>query len=110
MGFNEETGICDHFKEPLIHALNKGKVNIKDNPYYTKIKNRNNIILLGDTIGDLQMASGINHDTCLSIGFYNAKDNSINEEYKKMYDIVVTNDGSLDVINFIIEAMTVKFD
>ncbi|CAG8475580.1 610_t:CDS:2 [Diversispora eburnea] len=55
MGFNEETGICDHFKEPLIHVFNKSEVMIKNSPYHEIIENRSNVILMGDSIGDLQI-------------------------------------------------------
>ncbi|RHZ65143.1 hypothetical protein Glove_319g79 [Diversispora epigaea] len=104
MGFNEKTGIYDHFKEPLIHTFNKSEVMIKDSPYYNTVKNRGNIILIGDSIGDLQMASGISHDICLSIGFYNKNDDFF-DKYQEMFDIVVTGDGPMKVINYIMDAI-----
>ncbi|CAG8832365.1 35602_t:CDS:2, partial [Racocetra persica] len=42
MGFNPETGICDHFKIPLIHIFNKSEIMIKEGPYHTIIENRGN--------------------------------------------------------------------
>ncbi|CAG8567690.1 5828_t:CDS:2 [Acaulospora colombiana] len=104
MGFNEETGICDHFKEPMIHVFNKSEVMIKDTPYYTTIKNRGNVILLGDSIGDLQMAAGIHHDTCLAIGFLNSAISENLDTYSKVFDIVVLGDGPMDVANLIIKS------
>ncbi|CAG8574625.1 2475_t:CDS:2, partial [Diversispora eburnea] len=99
-----KTGIFDHFKEPLIHTFNKSEVMIKDSLYYNTVKNRGNIILIGDSIGDLQMASGISHDICLSIGFYNKNDNFF-DKYQEMFDIVVTDDGPMNVINYIMDAI-----
>jgi 5'-nucleotidase len=43
------------FKEPIIHSLNKSETILKDLPVYAQIQERKNVILLGDTLGDVQM-------------------------------------------------------
>nr|CAG8494122.1 9217_t:CDS:2 [Entrophospora candida]CAG8566843.1 6593_t:CDS:2 [Entrophospora candida] len=102
MEFNPVTGICNHFKEPLIHVFNKSEVVVKDSPYRTAIEERRNVILLGDSIGDLQMSYGISHDTSLTIGFLNFKIDELLDEYLKSFDIVVTDDGPMDCVNIIL--------
>ncbi|RHZ71884.1 hypothetical protein Glove_251g53 [Diversispora epigaea] len=103
MGFNDETGICDHFKEPLIHVFNKSEVMIKGSPYHEIIENRSNVILMGDSVGDLQMSRGIHHDTCLTVGFLNNMIDKFLITYLKTFDIVIIGDGPTDVVNFIID-------
>ncbi|CAG8634633.1 7030_t:CDS:2 [Acaulospora morrowiae] len=106
MGFNEKTGICDYFKEPLIHTFNKNEIMIKGSPYFTSIENRGNVILLGDSLSDVQMASGISHETCLSIGFLNYEVDKLLNMYLQTYDIVVVGDGPMDVVNFIVNTIS----
>ncbi|CAG8726654.1 5814_t:CDS:2, partial [Dentiscutata erythropus] len=100
MGFNSETGICDHFKVPLIHIFNKSEIIIKNSPYYTTIKNRGNVILLGDSIGDIHMADGIQHNICLTVGFLNHNVEDYINTYLETFDIVVVDDGPMDTIAF----------
>ncbi|CAG8681543.1 13386_t:CDS:1 [Racocetra fulgida] len=104
MGFNPETGICDHFKIPLIHIFNKSEIMIKDSPYHTIIENRGNVILLGDSIGDIHMSDGIQHETCLTIGFLNHMVEDLINIYLEAFDIVVVDDGPMDIVNNILDA------
>ncbi|KAF0362328.1 5-nucleotidase, cytosolic III [Gigaspora margarita] len=104
MGFNPETGICDHFKVPLIHIFNKSEIMLKDSPYYKTIENRRNVILLGDSIGDIHMADGIQHEICLTIGFLNHDVEDYIDTYLETFDIVVVNDGPMDIVNHILDA------
>jgi len=55
------------FKEPIIHSFNKGETVIKDFPIYEKIKERSNIILIGDSLGDAHMADGFDHQNIIRI-------------------------------------------
>ncbi|GBB94177.1 hypothetical protein RclHR1_02300018 [Rhizophagus clarus] len=105
MIFNPETGICNEFAEPLIHVFNKSEIAIKDSNYHTTIEQRRNVILLGDSIGDLKMSSGIKHDVCLNIGFLNYDNDEILKIYLEKFDIVVTGDGPMDVANMILQAI-----
>ncbi len=83
-------------REPKINASNKDETSIKQRKdIYEKIKDRKNIILLGDSIGDIGMAEGFDYNTILKIGFLN---NGYNKEgelesYLKNYDIVIKEDS-----------------
>lgn len=66
----DEGGVIQGFKGPLIHVLNKNEFALKNTKYYDLIKNRNNVILLGDSLGDARMADGMAHaNHVLKIGF-----------------------------------------
>lgn len=69
LSYNND-GVIEGFKGPLIHVLNKNEVAIQKTDYYDLIKERSNVILIGDSLGDAKMADGIAHaDNVLKIGF-----------------------------------------
>ena len=105
MQFNPETGICDRFRKPEIHVFNKSEVTVRDLPYHDTIENRPNVILLGDSAGDLQMSKGISHEVCLTIGFLNLEIEKRLDAFIELYDIVVLYDGAADVVNWILEKL-----
>jgi len=55
-----------------IHTFNKNATLLKDSQFYSQIKNRKNIILLGDSLGDVEMVKGFNYNHLLKIGFLNS--------------------------------------
>jgi predicted HAD superfamily phosphohydrolase len=42
---------------------------VSETLHHSKIEGRDNIILLGDSIGDLQMSANVQHKAQLTIGF-----------------------------------------
>ena len=72
----DKNGNAVEVKEPIIHSLNKNESSLKNFPFYEDIKPRKNILLLGDSLGDLDMITGFDYVSLISIGFYNYKDNS----------------------------------
>jgi 5'-nucleotidase len=50
-----------------VHSYNKGETVVKDLPIYNEIKDRKNIILLGDSLGDPHMADGFDYETIIKI-------------------------------------------
>lgn len=69
MSFSDD-GTIAGFKTNVIHTYNKNEYAIKESPFYNKVLDRDNVILLGDTIGDANMSEGIDHLTSvLKIGF-----------------------------------------
>uniref|UniRef100_A0A8C5QD00 5'-nucleotidase n=1 Tax=Leptobrachium leishanense TaxID=445787 RepID=A0A8C5QD00_9ANUR len=70
----DENGILVGFKGELIHTYNKNNSILRDRAYFQQIKDRSNILLVGDTLGDLTMADGVAKlDNILRIGFLNDK-------------------------------------
>jgi len=83
----------------IVHVFNKNEMSIKELPVYDKLLNRKNVILLGDSLGDLGMIEGFDHDNLIKIGFLNENIEKSLEEYKKNYDVVILNDGDFGFVN-----------
>ncbi|CAF1438342.1 unnamed protein product, partial [Didymodactylos carnosus] len=92
------------FKDKLIHAFNKNEYEIYDTPYYNQIKQRPNVILLGDTLGDVGMIAGMkNLQNILKIGFLNNYNETKLKVYKSVYDLVICNDQTFTIPNQILD-------
>ncbi len=98
----DEKGKAIGIKEPIIHCMNKDETVLHQFPFYDKIKNRKNVILLGDSTSDIGMIHGFEYKNLLKIGFLNEKVEEMIEEYKKYFDIIIPNDGPM---NFVVDLM-----
>ena len=57
---------------------------------------RRNVIVLGDSLGDVHMAAGVEDPSVvLTVGFLNHKIESSLETYKKHFDIVLLDDQTM---------------
>lgn len=92
--------------EPIIHTFNKDETSIKGFPVYNKIKNRKNVILLGDDIGDVGMIEGFDYDNLIKIGFLNENAKENLPEFKKNYDIILLNDSDMNYVNKLLKEIT----
>ncbi|XP_009931986.2 cytosolic 5'-nucleotidase 3A isoform X1 [Opisthocomus hoazin] len=100
----DENGILKGFKGELIHVYNKHDGALKNTEYFKQLKDNSNIILLGDSQGDLSMADGVaNVEHILKIGYLNDKVDELLEKYMDSYDIVLVKDESLEVANSILQ-------
>jgi 5'-nucleotidase len=74
MTYNTE-GKLVAFTDKLIHMYNKNETSIPhSSTYFQDLSHRHNVILLGDSLGDLQMSKGVEPpSTVLTIGFLNDK-------------------------------------
>ncbi|XP_059526115.1 7-methylguanosine phosphate-specific 5'-nucleotidase isoform X1 [Myotis daubentonii] len=73
MDFDED-GFLQGFKGQLIHTYNKNSSVCKDSSYFQQLQGKTNVVLLGDTMGDLTMADGVpGVENILKIGFLNDK-------------------------------------
>ncbi|WZZ40129.1 hypothetical protein YC2023_036388 [Brassica napus] len=106
----DDDGLLVSFKGKLIHVLNKNEHALdmaallhdnlgvdnggegEENAY---VKQRTNVLLLGDHMGDLRMSDGLNYDTRISIGFLNDNVEKSLESYRKAFDIVYLNDAPM---------------
>lgn len=67
--YNSE-GEIEGFKGTTVHVLNKNEYFLKGTDYFKLIEDRENVILLGDSLGDAGMAGGMPHcNAVLKIGF-----------------------------------------
>jgi len=91
----DKNGNAKGIKEPIIHSMNKAEISIKNYPIYKEVKNRKNVLLLGDNIEDLGMIEGFDYNHLIKLGFLN-QDIEINlRSYKKNFDVVLLNDSDM---------------
>ncbi len=92
------------FKKPIIHSLNKDETVIKEFPkIYEKVKDKKNVILLGDSISDIQMVEWFEYNNLLKIWFLNKDVEKNIEKYKSNYDVVIINDWSMEFVNDLLD-------
>lgn len=66
----DEQGIIQGFQAAPIHIFNKNEYALKGTEYYDMVQSRDNVILMGDSVGDAGMADGMEHaNAVLKIGF-----------------------------------------
>jgi cytosolic 5'-nucleotidase 3 len=100
----DKNGNASGMHNSIIHVFNKDETSVKSHlQIYEKIKNRKNVLLLGDSLGDLGMVSGFDYENLLKVGFLNDKIIENLEEYKKNFDIVITDDFNMNYVNDIIK-------
>ncbi len=99
----DDSGKAVAYEKPLIHTFNKNESSIKGHPYKKEIEDRKNVILLGDSLGDLDMAAGIPHDCIIKIGFLNHDRDSLLKQYKESFDVVITEDGNMGYVNSLLK-------
>ncbi|KAL5005991.1 hypothetical protein ScPMuIL_017149 [Solemya velum] len=103
MEYNNQ-GEAVGFQGEMIHVFNKNENAIHQSDYFPTLKHRSNVILMGDSEGDLHMAEGVAHmENMLKIGFLNNKVEEHLESYKNKFDIVIVEDESMDIVNKIMK-------
>jgi 5'-nucleotidase len=102
MDFDDQ-GILKGFKGELLHVFNKNENAVHKSEYFERLIHRDNIILMGDSLGDLSMANGAAEcANILNIGFLNDKVSERLPSYMDAYDIVLVNDQTMEIPNAII--------
>lgn len=93
-------------KGEVIHTYNKNEAAIKNTEYYEMVKERSNVILMGDNIGDAGMAEGMEHcDVIVKVGFLGHHAQSNLDNYLAKFDIVLVDESSMDVVNAILKLL-----
>lgn len=88
------------YKKPIIHAFNKDETIINDYPeIYDTVKNKKNVILLWDSLGDHHMIDWFEYENLLKIWFLHKNDKLQLDEYIKRYDIIILWEGDMSFIN-----------
>lgn len=96
----DEKGVAVDYKKPVIHSMNKDETVLEEFPeIYKKVRKRREVILLGDSLGDIDMVEGFDYSQLLKIGFlcYNVEENR--EQYRKNFDVVLEGDGDFGFIS-----------
>lgn len=87
----DDSGYAVGFKGRLIHVLNKREHANNSTPH------RRNVLLLGDSLGDLQMSDGVAHSTIFTIGFLNDRVAERLDLYMNAFDVVIADDGDFAI-------------
>lgn len=105
----DESGILRAFKGELIHIYNKREGAMLNTGHFEELRSRPNVLLMGDSLGDLNMADGVQDmKYILKIGYLNDKIEERKQSYLDSYDIVLLNDESLKIPNAVIHFLTGK--
>ncbi|KAK9535355.1 hypothetical protein VZT92_007739 [Zoarces viviparus] len=103
----DESGVLRAFKGELIHIYNKREGALLNTDHFQELRTRTNVLLLGDSLGDLTMADGVQDmENILKIGFLNDKVDERKQSYLDSYDIVLVKDETLEVPNAIMRYLT----
>ncbi len=95
----------------MIHMFNKSESAIHDSEYFDKLKGRDSVLLLGDSLGDLQMSKGCSEDSALlTVGFLNVGpgmpvDENRLRQYQESFDVVLVDDQTMGVPASIVTAV-----
>ena len=88
-----KNGIAVGVEDNIIHSLNKNEISIPSSVKEV-IKNRPNIILLGDNIADIRMATDDTREQAFKIGFLEDKVEENFSYYTEAFDVVCTDNTS----------------
>jgi 5'-nucleotidase len=101
----DEKGSAVGVKEPIIYGMNKDETTLQNFPVFEKIKNRRNVLLMGDSLDDVGMIEGFECDNLIKVGFLNSKVEENLEKYKEIFNVVITNDGDMIFINNLLKEL-----
>ncbi|MDP2925408.1 MAG: haloacid dehalogenase-like hydrolase [Nanoarchaeota archaeon] len=87
----------------IIHSLNKDEASLKGTPIYDQVKNRKNVLLLGDSLEDIDMIKGFPYNNLIRIGYLNEDEENNLGAFRSVYDAVLLNDRGFDYINELVK-------
>ena len=96
----DSNGLVTGLDGTMIHVYNKNENAIHDSQYFKGLHGRDNVILMGDSIGDLQMAEGVaNPGAVLKIGFLNNMSTAEKRlpSFLSGFDLVLVDDQTMNV-------------
>ncbi|DAZ95231.1 TPA: hypothetical protein N0F65_003466 [Lagenidium giganteum] len=95
--------VLQGFRGNLIHSMNKNASVLEGTEFGRQchMEERHNILLLGDSLGDVNMANGMQFadDEIIRIGFLNHSVEERRDQYMDAFDVVLTDDATLDVVH-----------
>ncbi len=99
--FNNQGKFIGIKNNKIIHILNKREAALQEIPVYSELKKRKNIILLGDSLDDLQMVEDLDYENLISIIFLDNLE--LLDAAKEKFDVIITDDGDFSYINELLE-------
>ncbi len=86
---------------PLIHSASKSREVLEQMPFFDELSGRDNIVVLGNSLDDADMAEGLGKEI-LKIGIWNGAD-PCPPAFLSRYDLVIPGDGAFEVIGGIMK-------
>lgn len=88
----------------MIHTFNKNETALEGTDYYDLVRDRDHVIVMGDSLGDAKMANGVpSQSHVLKIGFlYDHPEENL-PAYLTAFDLVLIDDQTMDVPRSIID-------
>lgn len=102
----DKDGFMIGVKEPIVHPFNKDEIVGQNEEIKDKINSRQNILLLGDGLSDLQMSKNMPVKNIIKIGYLNEKEKDLKEIFLENFDVVILNDQGLEKVNEILTNIT----
>jgi len=90
-------------KKPVVTSVNKDETLIHKFPIYDKIKNRKNVLLLGDGLEDVGMIEGFDYKNLIKIAFLNENVEENLPAFKKVYDVILLGDPDMSYVNKLVK-------
>lgn len=87
----DETGKSVAYRPPIIHGLNKCEQDL--GPYAAAVKGRPNVLLVGDMLGDANMADGLPHETVLKVALLSQETEPDRAAYEARFDLVLEGEN-----------------
>ncbi|KAM9426124.1 7-methylguanosine phosphate-specific 5'-nucleotidase-like [Pholidichthys leucotaenia] len=107
----DPSGVLQAFKGQLIHTFNKREGALSHAASLRELRGRPNVLLLGDSLGDLTMVDGVSEpQNVLTVGFLNDQVEERKESYVNSFDIVLVKDETMDVPNAILRYVAASSD
>ena len=102
----DEMGFAKGIEGEIIHALNKDEWVFSKFPELRgKLEKRKNVILIGDGLGDAEMAQGSNHETLLKIWILTLESPELLKAYEEAFDLVLIGDDDFDEVGALFDEL-----
>lgn len=102
----DEIGFAKGIEGEIIHALNKDEWVFSKFPELRgKLEKRKNVILIGDGLGDAEMAQGSNHETLLKIWILTLESPELLKAYEEAFDLVLIGDDDFDEVGALFDEL-----
>lgn len=97
----DKEGFMIGSKKPIVHSLNKYEIILREFPFFDRLTNRTNVMLLGDQIDDLGMVEGFDYDNLLTIAFSHKEEDE--PKFADKFDVVFGGNDNFDFVNEVIK-------
>jgi HAD superfamily hydrolase (TIGR01544 family) len=99
-----ENGEALSIKGKIIDVLSKGEIYFNEFPkIWQRVKEKGDVILVGDSLSDVDMAKHVDYKNIFKIGFLNGSYNDNGDEYRKVFDLVLDGKEGFEKISEIID-------